>query len=132
MCRLLVLGCGAVYLTFGLVVGAAHFHAAVDHHHDHGTSGLHVDHMHLGDAADRGAPGDVGFERSAQHDGASYYLTATALRALDPAPRAMPATIVLGVIVDRPVSISAFADDPSEPVRGPPAAAPMRPRAPPV
>jgi hypothetical protein len=142
MRRLLALGCCAVYLVFGFVAGAAHVHESADHHED--MRGLHLDHAHLGEAADHepaghhepvsSENGDVRVDalHVRHHDGDALYLTATALRSLDSGLRVLPATVSVGATIDPPGLISVRSDELPDQLTGPPRNGPTRLRAPPA
>ncbi len=137
MRRLLAIGCCAAYLLFGLVAGAAHVHGSDDHHREMG--GLHLDHTHVGDAADHHAPmpfedgdGSAAARYAVEHDGDALYLNATARCTLDPGLRVMPASVSRGATFDPPALILVRNDELSNHLRGPPRNGPTRLRAPPA
>lgn len=142
MRKILVLGCCAVYLTFGFVAGAAHVHESADHHEE--MRGLHLDHAHLDDSADHRREGHVGHgwpeggdrridaRHVGHHDGDALYLTAKALRSLDSGLRVMPVTVSVGATIDPPTGSSDRTDELPNQLRGPPRKGPTRLRAPPA
>ena len=117
-------------------------HESADHHEE--SRGLHLDHAHLGKAADHepaGRPepiapknGGVGIDARhvGHHDGDTLYLTATALRSLDSSLRVMPATVSVVTTIDPPELSSVRSDELPDQLRGPPRKGPTRPRAPPA
>ena len=125
MRKILALGCCALYLAFGIVAGAAHWHESADHHAE--SRGLHLDHAHLGDTDDHEHPG-----HPSPHDGDVLYLSATALRSLDSSVRLMPATVSVGATIDPPAAMSERDEAAPGQQRDPPQENRIRPRAPPA
>ena len=113
MRRLLVLGCCALYLSFGSMAGLAHVHASADHHdhdHDPGHGPRHTDH----------------------HDGDAVYLEATAARSLDRSVRPMAAIVSVDAWADPPLGASNCVEAVTSQPRDPPQKFPPRLRAPPA
>ncbi|MDH3593168.1 MAG: hypothetical protein OER88_14880 [Planctomycetota bacterium] len=135
MRRVVALACGAAYLAFGLVAGAAHVHEGDDFRDE--VHGLHLDHTHLGGGLDHdGEHHGEGRAEPCQvdhhHDGGALYLKFSARRAFDPGLHPGSAIVVVGTSVEAPSLVSWNRNEPPRAVRPPPKSGPTPPRAPPV
>jgi ABC-type Zn2+ transport system substrate-binding protein/surface adhesin len=128
MRKLLVLGCCALYLSFGSMAGVAHVHESADHHD--GARGIHLDHGHLSDSSDHDH--DDHHRHTDHHDDDAVYLEATAARPLDSSVRLMPAVVSVDAWVDPPSRPSNCDEAVTSQPRDPPRKFPPRLRAPPV
>jgi ABC-type Zn2+ transport system substrate-binding protein/surface adhesin len=130
MRRLLVLGCCALYLSFGSMAGLAHVHESADHHD--GSRGIHLDHGHLSDSSDHEHENDHDRRHTDHHDGDAVYLEATAARSLDSSVRPMTEIVSLDAWVDPPSSTSNCDEAVTSQPRDPPRKFLPRLRAPPA
>lgn len=132
MRKILALGCCVLHLALGVVAGTAHVHDA-DRHHA-GSSGLHLDHAHLGethaDPSDGAARLDA--RHTGDHDGDVLYLSATAIRSIDASIRSMPAIVTVSAMLDPAASMLGRDEARSGQPRDPPRPSRVRPRAPPA
>lgn len=138
---ILAITCGAVYLAFGMLAGAAHLHESADHHAE--SRGLHLDHAHVGDAAAHGQKdhlehhshdGDAPLAQRhfAHHEGDILYLSATTMRSSGSHHRLLPAIVSFGAADEPPEAMSIRDVVIPGPPRDPPRTNRIRPRAPPA
>lgn len=126
--RLVALACCAFTLLFGLVAGRAHLHESADHHGI--QRGLHLDHLHLSNAAGHGP---IDAHHVDGHGDEIVYLTTAVVVSVQPRVQATPAIEPIEAAIPPPPSRSTWLHAAARATpRGPPHKIPPRMRAPPA